>query len=218
MEPARRALLVGLGSAGATALAGCTGRLTGGGAAFAASGAALPPDVQRETGYTHHRTDDATTSQRFSRFGVDRTVDVTNVVSEYDRAVEVALLGRRLQAAVFATLATPKVRVLGREYNPVAAMSTAEIAAMVQERYDDFDVGAARVDYRWAVASTGTTVTRFDAEAQLLAVGRPVDVHLYVSRAVDAAGDFVVTLAVHPRAFGRQESTVGRLMAAVRAG
>lgn len=198
------------------ALAGCTGRLTAEGAAFAAAGATLPPEVQSATGYTHHRTEDSTVAQQFSRFGIARTVKVTNVVAEYDRAIELSLLGQRLQAAVFATLATPKVRVLGREYNPVAGMSTAEIAALVQERYDDFDVAGARETYAWSVAGRDATVTRFDAEAQLLAVGRSVDVHLYVSRAVDAGADFVVTVAAHPRAFGRQERTVQRLMAAVR--
>ncbi|WP_254840060.1 DUF6517 family protein [Natronomonas marina] len=215
MRPTRRSFLAAAGTAATGALAGCTGRLTAEGAAFAASGATLPERVQVETGYTHHRTDDSTVSQRFEWYGIGRTVDVTNVVAEYDRAVELDLLGRRIQAAVFAALATPKVRLLGREYNPVAGMSTAELAELVQERYDEFDVAGARENYAWTVAGSGTTVTRFDAEAQLLAVGRPVDVHLYVSGAVEVGGDFLVTLSVHPQAFGRRESTVRRLMGAV---
>jgi hypothetical protein len=48
-------------------------------------------------------------------------------------------------------------------------------------------------------------------------VGREVDVHLYVSGAVELGGEYVVALAVHPRALGRRAATVERLMAAVDA-
>jgi hypothetical protein len=51
-------------------------------------------DVQRETGYTHHRTDETTATRQCERFGVGRTV--TSVFAEYDRAIESSLLGRRV--------------------------------------------------------------------------------------------------------------------------
>lgn len=215
MRSTRRALLAGVGTGAAATLAGCTGQLTATGVAFEASEAPLPRGTQEETGYTHYRTDTSTVSRRFERFGVGRTVDVTNVVSEYDRAVEVGLVGRRIRAAVFATLATPKVRILGREFNPVVGMSTTELAEMIQQRYDGFRVHDVADSFEAAVAGGRATVTRFEAEARLIAADLSVDVHLYLSEAVDAGGDFVLGLAVHPRAFGRQESTVRELLAAV---
>jgi len=45
MEPTRRQLLAGAGAAAVGGLAGCTGRLTAEGAAFAAAGATLPRDA-----------------------------------------------------------------------------------------------------------------------------------------------------------------------------
>ncbi|PSQ43617.1 hypothetical protein BRD14_02870 [Halobacteriales archaeon SW_5_68_122] len=81
MEPTRRQLLAGAGAAAVGGLAGCTGRLTAEGTAFAAAGATLPRDAQRETGYTHHRTEEMTASRRFR---IGRTVEVTSIVAEYD--------------------------------------------------------------------------------------------------------------------------------------
>lgn len=217
MRCTRRTLLAGLGTGGVGALAGCTGQLTGEGAAFAAGGATLPDGVQRRTGYTHHRTESSTVSQRFERFGLTRTIDVTNVISEYDRAIELSLLGQRIQAAVFATIATPQVRILGREYNPIAGKTTSDLAETIQQRYANFEVHGLVENFEASVAGAGTVVSRFEAEASLLEVGRPIDVHLYLSEAVERGSDFVVTVAVHPEAFGRRESTVRELMAAVEA-
>ena len=217
MEPTRRRFLAGAGAAVVAGLAGCSGRPTLEGAAFAAAGATLPRDVQQETGYTHHRTGETTASRRFERFGLGRTVEVTSVVAEYDRAVELGLLGRRVQAAVFAVLTTPRVRILGREYNPVAEMTPTELAEAAQRRYADFDDVTPVERFEGTVGGRPAPVTRFDADAQLLAVGRGVDVHLYVSGAVELGGEYVVTLAVHPQALGRRAATVKRLMAAVDA-
>ena len=58
-------------------------------------------------------------------------------------------------------------------------------------------------------------VTRFDADARPLAVGREVDVYFYVSGSVELGDEYVVALTVHPRALGRRAATVERQMAGV---
>jgi len=215
MQPTRRELLAGAGAGLAAGLAGCSGRLTGDGAAFGATEATLSASVQSDTGYTHHRTEPFTVTREFGRVGLTRTVEVTNVVSEYDRAIELGFLGTRLQAAVFATLSTPQVNALGASFNPVEEMTTVKIAEMIQKRYDG--VGDVREDrtFQADVNGTSTTVTRFTADARLVEVGAAVEVYLHVSEAVAVGEDFVVTLAVHPTAFGARQDTVERLMAAV---
>ncbi|PSQ43616.1 hypothetical protein BRD14_02865 [Halobacteriales archaeon SW_5_68_122] len=50
-----------------------------------------------------------------------------------------------MQAAVFTVFSTPQVRVLGREYSPVARMTPTELAEAAQQRYADFD-GVAPVE------------------------------------------------------------------------
>lgn len=215
MQPTRRELLAGAGTGLAVGLAGCSGQLTAEGAAFGAVEASLSASVQSDTGYSHHRTEPFTVTREFERLGFSRTVEVKNVVSEYDRAIELGLLGGRLQAAVFATLSTPQVDILGKAFNPVAEMSTVEVAEMIQERYENVTDVREQGSFESSVGGTSTTVTRFTATARLVETGVGVDVYLYVSEAVEFGEDFVVTLAAHPQAFGEQRETVATLMAGV---
>lgn len=215
MNTTRRQLLAGAGVGLAAGLSGCTGQLTGDGAAFAAGPATLPESVQSDTNYTHHRTFEDTIVREFERFGISRQVEVTNVIAEYDQAIDLGIFGGRFQAAVFSTLATPQVNVLGRSFNPVGDMSPIEIAEMIQERYDNIDGVTEDAHIDAEVAGETTDVTRFTAEARLMEAGLSVEVYLYVSAAVDVGDDFIVTFAAHPRAFGQRADAVRRLMAAV---
>jgi hypothetical protein len=92
----------------------------------------------------------------------------------------------------------------------------AALGTGVQERYTDVDVDEARADSDRTVGGRDTTVTRVDASARLMAVGLSIDVHLSDVRAVEVGASFVVSFAVHPRAFGRQGRLVERLMGAVQ--
>lgn len=218
MQPTRRELLAGAGAAVGAGLAGCSGRLTADGATFGAASVDLPSSVQRETGYSHRRTIPEVVSREFRRFGLSRTVEVTNVVSEYDRAVELGVIGNRVQAAVFAVLSTPRIEVLGRSFNPVAEMSAADVAALLQQRYGALQDVREDGTFRASLAGEPATVTRFSAAAQLAQVGVGVDVYLYVSEAMEIGDDFVVGLAVHPQAVGARRDTVETLLAGVRHG
>jgi hypothetical protein len=215
MQPTRRELLAGAGSGLAAGLAGCSGQLTADGAAFGAVEASLSASVQSDTDYSHHRTEEFTVTREFNRFGLSRNVEVTNVISEYDRAIELGVLGQRLQAAVFATLSTPQVEILWKSFNPVAEMSAVEIAHMIQERYENVSNVRERESFESTVSGESTTVTRFTARADLVATGAGVDVYLYVSEAVELGGEFVVCLAVHPQAMGQARGTVETLLAGV---
>jgi hypothetical protein len=215
MQPTRRELLAGAGTGLAAGLAGCSGQLTADGAAFGAVEASLSASVQSDTDYSHHRTEEFTVTREFNRFGLSRNVEVTNVISEYDRAIELGVLGQRLQAAVFATLSTPQVEILWKSFNPVAEMSTVEIAHVIQERYENVSNVRERESFESTVSGESTTVTRFTARADLVATGAGVDVYLYVSEAVELGGEFVVCLAVHPQAMGQARGTVETLLAGV---
>jgi len=92
----------------------------------------------------------------------------------------------------------------------------AALGTGVQERYTDFDVDAARADSDRTVGGRDTTVTRVDASARLM--GLSIDLHLSDVQAVEVGASFVVSVAVHPGAFGRQGRLVERLMAAVQPG
>ena len=140
---------------------------------------------------------------------------MTSVVAEFDRAIGLGLLGRRVQAAVFAVLSTPPVRIFGRACNPVARMTPTELAETAQQRYADFDDVTPVESFEGTIGGRPTPVTRFDADARPIAVGREVDVHLYMSGSIEFGNEYVVALAVHPRALGRRAATVERQMAGV---
>jgi hypothetical protein len=218
MRPTRRELLGAAGAGGLAGLAGCVGTLTEDGAGFTATAAVLPTAVQEDTGYTHFRTTEETVTEEFERFGFSRSVEVTNGLSEYDRALELDFLGVRVQAAVFATLSTPQVSILGRSFNPVAELSTAEIAEKIQQRYENVENVREEASFEAPVAGETATVTRFVADARLVEAGTTVEVYLYVNEAVELGEDFLVALASHPRAFGEQRDTVRALLAGVEQG
>lgn len=215
MRPTRRELLAGAGTGFAAGLAGCSGRLTGEGAAFGAAEVSLSANVQESTDYSHYRTAQLPITREFQRFGFSRSVEVTNVVTEYDRAIELGVLGTRIRAAVFATLSTPQVSILGRSFNPVAEMAGPEIVAMIQKHYDMIQDVREDGTFETAVNGRSTAVTRFTATARLLEAGLNVDVYLYVSEAAEFGEDFLVGIAVHPVAFGEQRETVETLFAGV---
>jgi hypothetical protein len=215
MKKTRREFIAATGTVGAVGLAGCNGRLTSDGAAFGAVETSLSASVQSETGYSHHRTIKDTQTRQFSRFGISRTVEVTSVISEYDRAIELGFLGTRIQAAVFATLSTPQISLLGKDFNPLAEMDTTAIANMIQERYDNIHNVQEEASLEAEVAGETTAVTRFTADAQLVEIGQGIQIYLYVSEPAEVGEDFVVTLAGHPTAFGRNEETVRTLMGGV---
>jgi hypothetical protein len=217
MQPTRRELLGGLGAGVAAATAGCSGQLTAEGAAFGAAELSLSASVQDETDYTHYRTEPLTITRQFERFGFSREVEVTNVVSEYDRSIDLPALGTRLRAAVFATLSTPQVNILGRSFNPVADMPAPEIVAMIQEHYDQIRDVQEDGTFETTVGDEPAEVTRFTATARLLVGATPVDVevYLYVSEAVTVDEDLLVGIAVHPTFFGEARETVATLLAGV---
>jgi hypothetical protein len=94
-------------------------------------------------------------------------------------------------------------------------MSTVEIADLIQERYENVDDIREDGTFRARVGGESTTVTRFTATARLVDPGVSVEVFLYVSEAVEFGEDFVVTLAVPPRAYGPARDTVETLMGGV---
>ena len=89
--------------------------------------------------------------------------------------------------------------------------------AHVEERYENIENAAEDGTFETDVAGRSTTVTRFTADARLIELGQSVEIYLYVSEAVEVGDDFVVTVAAHPRAFGREEPLVRTLMAGVGA-
>ncbi|MWG34495.1 DUF6517 family protein [Halomarina oriensis] len=207
----RRRLLAGVGATGVTALAGCLGVLTGDEPArFGASAATVPDSTLAATGYGHHRTSESPVTRTYEVAGQSRDVEATNVVAEYERAVEIPLVGR-FRAAVFAALSTPQVAVLGETFNPVGEMSTDELLAMVQERYEALRDLRRESERRVTVLGEETRATRYAGTALLLGGDVRVEIFLTITEAVAAGGDFVLGIGAYPRVLDDRDEVTAML-------
>lgn len=207
MDRRRRQILTGAGAALAAGFAGCAG----GPLTFEASPAAVTSAVRRKTGYDSYRTAELLFQRAIGPGPLQRDVEVRSALHEYDRAVDAPVLGRA-QAAVFAVLSTPQVRVLGRGFNPIGDMSTDELAETIQEHYAGIHQLVPDGKLSVTVLDEEVTATRYRGRARLFTSATSVGVYLYLTEAVNSDRDFVVCLGVHPRAFGLQEATVRQLL------
>jgi len=208
MDISRRELMAGMAVGGSVGMAGCAS-VVDDNIQFRASGVRLPTRVQRETGYTHYETYSETVTREFDTLGISRTVEVSNIISEYDAALEI--LGRRIQAKIFATLSTPQVAILGQSFNPISGLSAAEIANMVQQRYDQ--VGGLEGDGTISGEMFGSSVkiNRLRGYADISELGIAIPIYVYINDVVEHDDDFIVGIAAHPEALGRETVTIRTL-------
>lgn len=222
-------MLTRRGVLGATALAvtsgtaGCLERIPFLGdepVKFEATAASVPDPTLQETGYEVHTVKKDVIERTFEAGGETQDVVVTNWRAEYDKAIDLSSIGltgdQRYQAAIFTALTTPKVEVLGRTFNPVAEMNAAELAEMIQERYDGIDDVQQVGEETASISGQSTTVGEFETEAELVAAGTSVDLTLHIAEAVESGDDLIVAVGGYPRAIRVQEKApVFTLMAAV---
>ncbi len=204
MQSRRTFLALGV-SAAVTTTAGCTGSIPFVGdepMEFDAAPASIPQSALDETGYDEHELEEVGIDRTFEAGGQTQDVVVTNWQAEYDKAVDLGVLGvgidERQRAAICTALTTPQVSVLGRTFNPVGDMTSEELAEMVQDRYEGMEE-LERVDED-VVSITGesTTVGEFEGEADLIGEGVPIDLTLHIAEAVESGDDLVVGVGGYP--------------------
>lgn len=187
---------------------------------FEASRATVPGPVRDDTGYEEHDVSESVVERTFEAGGETQDVVVTNWQAEYDRAVDLSEVGlpveERARAAIFTVLSTPQVSVLDRNFNPVGGMDSAELAEMVQDRYDGVE-DVERVGEDGAlVAGQETTAGEFLTQAELAEAGVTVELILHVTEAVEVGEDFFVTVGGYPRRVQEaEEDNVFTMMEAV---
>lgn len=169
---------------------------------FSASPSRVPDAVLEETGYEEYNQTTMEVERTFEAAGQSQRVVVTNQLAEYDKAVDFGALGilgsGRYQAAIVTALTTPQVDVLGQTFNPVADTSSADLAGMVQDRYDGISNVQQVGEETAPVAGGSTTVGEFEARADLIGAGATVDLTLHIAEAVEAGSDLVVAIGGYP--------------------
>ncbi|WP_019991738.1 DUF6517 family protein [Natronorubrum tibetense] len=200
MTATRRDVLAAGATAGLGAVAGCADVASG---ALSASPAAVSRAALEETGYGERTVEEVVVERTVGRFGLERSISVTNWYAEYDRSISLDVLGlSRLQAAIVSVLTTPQVSFLGRTFNPIGEYSTDELIELMQDRYDELQ-NVHRVDETLvSVLGTETALVRYTAEARLIPAGTTLDVYVQLTEPVSHGDDFVLGVAVYPQAHG----------------
>jgi hypothetical protein len=210
----RRQFVVGVGTAVTASLGGCLGVITGSEPAeFEATPPAVDDSALSETGYESAGVEEIVVERQVEAGGQSREVVVTNYMAQYEKAVDLGPLGEQ-RAALFTALTTPQVDVLGQEFNPIADMSTRELAQRVQGQYEGIEDIQHQEDSDVTIHDQTTTQSTFTAQATLS--GQPVDIILHVSEAVELGEDLVVTVGAYPERLSGEEQNVLALMEAVR--
>jgi len=200
MDSTRRRLLAATGAIGTASLAGCSAldfALGNDSLAFESDAAVVAESTLAESEYSESNRTSDTITRTFEAGGQSREVEVTNQIAEYDRAV--SILTQEFRWALFTVLSTPKVEILGNAFNPVADMSTDELVAMIQGRYDQIDNVSRDSTREVEFLGDSVEVVRYRADGRFTEADLRVDLTLHITEPVAAGEDFVVCFGVHPR-------------------
>lgn len=192
---------------------GCIGFVTGGKPLTFESGQVeVSQAAQRDTNYDRARAGTLAITRNFSVLGQTRRVKVTNYVAEYDRGVPLPLLGTQ-QLARFTVLATPKVAVLGRTFNPVADFSNRELAQRLQQKYTTIQNVRLVGNRTVTILGEEVRVSKFAARATIQD-GQTIDVYVHIAK-TETDEDFVIAVAVHPQTIPAEQQAVNRLLGGI---
>ncbi|WP_435318502.1 DUF6517 family protein [Haloarchaeobius sp. TZWSO28] len=206
MKLTRRTLL-GSASAGIAATAGCLGILSGT-SEFAADQAAVDEQVASDTNYVKQEPKEQTIEKTFSAAGQEKTVKVTNWVTQYYKTLDLPIASSQ-KAGVFALISSPKVEVVGQSFNPLKDWDERKLAKQIQSQYEGFSVGQQVDEFAVQILGSAKTVTKFEGTATLS--GNEVDVYLLLTGAVGHESDFVVPMGIYPQEIDEQ-ANVTKLM------
>jgi hypothetical protein len=206
----RRTFLAGAGAIAGVSIAGCA-QLTGDEPiTFEAMPANVPESVLEETGYEEDESNELEIERTFEAAGQEQDVVVTNWQSEYEKSIDLGPLGDR-RAAIFTALTTPQVEVVGQTFNPVAEMSTEEIAAEIQDQYEEIGKLEPEDEAPVTILEQETTQTRFSGEVALEG-GIKLDIYLHVSEPVTSGDDFVIAVGGYPQQLPGEKEHVLTMM------
>lgn len=208
----RRRCLAAGGALGLTGLAGCTDLIFGETLEFAASPSRVSQAALDGTGYERTDQRELEETRTFEAGGESQEVSVTNVMVEYRKTIDAGPLGEA-EGAIFSSLTTPQVNILGQEFNPVEDMDSDEIAEMVQQQYDGVENLRQEEETNVTIQGEPTTQTKYRADAAF--DGSPVDLFVHVSEAVKMGDDFVVTVGAYPEVTPGEEENILGMMEAV---
>lgn len=190
----RRKLLAGAGGIAAFGAAGCLGVV--GLDEHEATPAGVEPAVREETGYEQTNVEEMVIERTVDIVGTSQDVRVTNYLTEHEKSIDLGPLGS-VQAASFALLTSPQISILGRDFNPIADMSSDELIDLIEADFDAINNAEHVSDETVSLLGQETTESLFEAEATF--DGTTIDVNIHITESVDTANDHLITIGVYPK-------------------
>lgn len=196
------------------ASAGCLKLVTNDRAEYTASEASVSDAGLEATEYQHSDTQEQTIEESFEVGGVSRTVVASNWISTYKKDLQVQ--GQQQEAARFAVVSTPAIKILGRTFNPVNEMSHQELLDRFRsqlsgeyEGLDDLEYVESRDE---VILDSEVEVSTFQTEASM--EGRTVELYVHVTT-LTHEGDLIVAVGAHPAALAQERANAYELMRAI---
>lgn len=191
----RRTALVVLAFALLVATSGCVDLVMGDTPTYASSEANVSETALEESGYQPSASDTQNVTRNVSAAGQERTVRVTNHVTQYNRSMSLGPLGEQ-ELGRFVVFTTPEVEIVGQTMNPVADWSERRVLKEVATQYAKIE-DINHVDNRTvSILGSERSVEKFSGVTTV--GGNQVDVYIHVTK-FRHEGDFVVGIGVHPQ-------------------
>jgi len=196
----RRELVIGVGGVAASALAGCLGVV--GMDEHEATPAGVDPAVREETGYEQTGIEEIVVEESVE-VGISEEIRVRNYLTEHEKGIDLGPIGD-IQAAAFNLLTSPQISIAGREFNPIAEMSSEELVGLIEADFEGIENVEHVADSEISILEQETVESVFEADAALEA-GITIDVNVHVTESVLTSNDHLVAIAVYPEEVQSQE-------------
>lgn len=195
----RREVLAGTGGVVALSITGCLGVV--GMDEHEASPAGVEPSVREATGYEQTNVEELVVRETVD--AVSEEVTVRNYLTEHEKSVDLGPVGT-VEGAAFVLLTSPQISLAGRDFNPIAEMSSEELIDLLEGDFDGIDDAEHVSDEETTVLGQETTDSLFEAEAQFSGV--PIDVNIHITESVQTTNDHLVTIGVYPEQLESEEA------------
>jgi hypothetical protein len=197
----RRELLAGTAGIAAFSAAGCLGVV--GLDEHEATPAGVEPAVREETGYEQTNVEEMVIKRTVDIAGTSQDVRVTNYLTEHEKSIDLGPIGS-IRAASFVVLTSPQISVVGKNFNPIANMSSDELVDLIEADFDAINNAEHVSDGTVSLLGQETTESLYEAEATFN--GATTDVDIHITESVETTNDHLITIGVYPKQVRSVES------------
>lgn len=177
------------------ATSGCVDLVMGNTPTFESSEANVSDEALEESGYQLSESDTQNVTRNVSAAGQERTVRVTNHVTQFNRSMSLGPLGDQ-ELGRFVVFTTPAVEMFGQTMSPVEDWSERRVLEEVATEYAEIEDISHEDNRSMTILGEERSVEVFTGTTTV--GGNDVDVYIHVTK-FRHEDDYVIALGVHPQ-------------------